>query len=171
MERLIPSQGHKQLPDYHIVGDYPKNPWWQHVSSIGKDGQEITRELLKFDPQSRLSARQVGTVSTRQTGVRRLRTAGAPTPVLYLPSSTHTSQQTTETSGGAGSASFGTGAGQASAKRRQWAAEAEGRVAGQIEQRRQEGCATIVSLRRVPPSAMRCCMHIDLRASKCVTDA
>lgn len=52
-------QGHKQLPDYHIVGDYPKSPWWQHVSSIGKDGQELTRDLLKFDPESRLSARQV----------------------------------------------------------------------------------------------------------------
>lgn len=50
-------QGHKQLPDYHIVGDYPKNPWWNHVSSIGKDGQDITREMLKFDPQARVSAR------------------------------------------------------------------------------------------------------------------
>lgn len=59
-------QGHKQLPDYHIVGDYPKNPWWNHVSSIGKDGQDVTREMLRFDPQSRVSARQASHESLSQ---------------------------------------------------------------------------------------------------------
>lgn len=40
------------------MGDYPKSQWWQYVSSLGKDGQDLTRELLKFDPKARVSARQ-----------------------------------------------------------------------------------------------------------------
>jgi cyclin-dependent kinase 7 len=58
MLKLADHQGHTQLPDYHVVGDYPKSPWWQYVSSLGKDGQDLTRELLKFDPKARVSARQ-----------------------------------------------------------------------------------------------------------------
>ena len=40
------------------MGDFPKTQWWQYVSSLGKDGQDITKELLKFDPKARLTARQ-----------------------------------------------------------------------------------------------------------------
>ncbi|WVQ85000.1 hypothetical protein IAT38_007164 [Cryptococcus sp. DSM 104549] len=45
-----------KLPDYHEVGSYPKNPWWNMISSIGKEGQDLARELLKFDPKARPSA-------------------------------------------------------------------------------------------------------------------
>ncbi|WWC62817.1 uncharacterized protein I303_105415 [Kwoniella dejecticola CBS 10117] len=48
--------GHTKLPDYHEIGSYPKNPWWNMVSSIGKEGQDLIREMLRYDPSSRISA-------------------------------------------------------------------------------------------------------------------
>ncbi|EIW67721.1 hypothetical protein TREMEDRAFT_33381 [Tremella mesenterica DSM 1558] len=48
--------GHTKLPDYHETPQHPKNPWWNMISSIGKEGQDLARELLRFDPLQRLSA-------------------------------------------------------------------------------------------------------------------
>ncbi|KAK8858786.1 hypothetical protein IAR55_003016 [Kwoniella newhampshirensis] len=50
--------GHTQLPDYHELGSYPKNPWWNMISSIGKEGQDLAREMLRYDPPTRPSAKQ-----------------------------------------------------------------------------------------------------------------
>ncbi|WVW84924.1 hypothetical protein I302_106960 [Kwoniella bestiolae CBS 10118] len=50
--------GYTRLPDYHEIGSYPKNPWWNMISSIGKDGQDLVRDMLKFDPLARISARK-----------------------------------------------------------------------------------------------------------------
>lgn len=50
--------GYKKLPDYHEVGTYPKNPWWNMISSIGKEGQDLAKELLRYDPAARLTAKQ-----------------------------------------------------------------------------------------------------------------
>ncbi|OCF35097.1 CMGC/CDK/CDK7 protein kinase [Kwoniella heveanensis BCC8398] len=50
--------GYTKLPDYHDVGAYPKNPWWNMISSIGKEGQDLARDMLKFDPLTRPSAKQ-----------------------------------------------------------------------------------------------------------------
>lgn len=50
-------QGHTKLPDYHEVAGYPPNPWWNLVSPLGRDGQNLCRELLKFDPMARVSAK------------------------------------------------------------------------------------------------------------------
>jgi cyclin-dependent kinase 7 len=55
---LTDHQGHQSLPDYHIVGDFPKTQWTQYVSSLGKDGQDLTGALLRYDPKARVSARQ-----------------------------------------------------------------------------------------------------------------
>lgn len=53
------TQGHTTLPDYHAPQPFPRNPWWNLISSIGPEGQALARELLKYDPKARLSARQV----------------------------------------------------------------------------------------------------------------
>ncbi|KIR53093.1 CMGC/CDK/CDK7 protein kinase [Cryptococcus gattii Ru294] len=50
--------GHTKLPDYHEVGSFPKNPWWNMISSIGREGQDLARELLRFDPAQRPSAKK-----------------------------------------------------------------------------------------------------------------
>ncbi|CAD6570597.1 MAG: hypothetical protein TREMPRED_005916 [Tremellales sp. Tagirdzhanova-0007] len=50
--------GHTQLPDYHEMPGYPKSPWWSLISSIGNEGVDLARELLKFDPVKRPSAKQ-----------------------------------------------------------------------------------------------------------------
>ncbi|WWC88447.1 uncharacterized protein L201_003358 [Kwoniella dendrophila CBS 6074] len=50
--------GHTKLPDYHEIGSYPKNPWWNMISSIGKEGQDLIREMLRYDPPARISARK-----------------------------------------------------------------------------------------------------------------
>jgi cyclin-dependent kinase 7 len=55
----INAQGHTTLPDYHSPQPFPRNPWWNLISSIGPEGQNLARELLKYDPRARLSARQV----------------------------------------------------------------------------------------------------------------
>ncbi|ODN93387.1 CMGC/CDK/CDK7 protein kinase [Cryptococcus wingfieldii CBS 7118] len=49
--------GYTRLPDYHDVGSFPKNQWWGLIASIGKDGQDLARDLLKFDPRLRPSAK------------------------------------------------------------------------------------------------------------------
>ena len=38
------------------MSGFPKNPWWNMISSIGKEGVDLARELLRFDPSARLSA-------------------------------------------------------------------------------------------------------------------
>ncbi|OCF57022.1 CMGC/CDK/CDK7 protein kinase [Kwoniella mangroviensis CBS 10435] len=50
--------GHTKLPDYHEIGSYPKNPWWNMISSIGKEGQDLVKDMLKYDPVARVSARK-----------------------------------------------------------------------------------------------------------------
>ncbi|KAI9634745.1 kinase-like domain-containing protein [Dioszegia hungarica] len=50
--------GHTKLPDYHEIPGYPKNPWWNMIQSIGRDGQEFARELLRYDPMARPAARE-----------------------------------------------------------------------------------------------------------------
>ncbi|KAL7419748.1 TFIIH complex serine/threonine-protein kinase subunit kin28 [Cryptotrichosporon argae] len=50
--------GHTKLPDYHDIPGYPKNPWWNLVASLGRDGQDLARELLRYDPGARPSARE-----------------------------------------------------------------------------------------------------------------
>ena len=52
-------QGHTKLPDYHEIGGFPKNPWWNMISSIGREGMELAKDLLRFDPVARLAARAV----------------------------------------------------------------------------------------------------------------
>jgi len=52
------TQGHTKLPDYHEISGYPKNPWWNLVASLGKDGQDLCRELLKLDPMKRPTAKK-----------------------------------------------------------------------------------------------------------------
>ena len=52
-------KGHTQLPDYHKMSGYPKSPWWSLVSSIGDEGVDLAREMLRFDPLKRPSAKQV----------------------------------------------------------------------------------------------------------------
>lgn len=49
--------GHTLLPDYHAIPGYPKNNWWTLVASIGKDGQDLVREMLRYDPRTRPSAK------------------------------------------------------------------------------------------------------------------
>ncbi|KAK4688291.1 cyclin-dependent kinase 7, partial [Tremellales sp. Uapishka_1] len=50
--------GHTSLPDYHVVAQYPKNPWWNLVASLGKEGMDLAKDLLKYDPSTRLSAKE-----------------------------------------------------------------------------------------------------------------
>lgn len=45
------------MPDYHEMAGYPKNPWWDLVASIGKDGQDLVREMLRLDPGKRPTAK------------------------------------------------------------------------------------------------------------------
>lgn len=39
--------------------EYPKNPWWTMISSIGKEGMDLARALLRYDPVTRPSAKEV----------------------------------------------------------------------------------------------------------------
>lgn len=71
-------QGHKSLPDYTEVAQFPKNPWWNLVASLGKDGQDLCRELLKYDPKQRISAKAALTH-------RWFTSAPRPTPPVLLP--------------------------------------------------------------------------------------
>lgn len=51
--------GYKQLPDYSAVPEQPKSPWWNLVASAGKEGMDLVREMMKFDPRQRITARKV----------------------------------------------------------------------------------------------------------------
>lgn len=54
---LAHTQGHTSLPDYAELPFFPKNPWWNMVSSVGRDGQDLVREMLRYDPLQRVSAK------------------------------------------------------------------------------------------------------------------
>ena len=54
-------QGHTKLPDYHEIPGHVKRPWWSIIASVGQDGVNLVRELLKYNPAERPSARQVST--------------------------------------------------------------------------------------------------------------
>lgn len=62
------TQGHKDLPDYHEIGGYPKNPWWTLIASLGKEGVDLARSILRFDPTTRISAKEVSRVSSEFHG-------------------------------------------------------------------------------------------------------
>ncbi|KAK1925840.1 kinase-like domain-containing protein [Papiliotrema laurentii] len=49
--------GHTKLPDYHDMSGYPKTNWWTHIASMGQEGVDLVKQLLRFDPAKRLSAR------------------------------------------------------------------------------------------------------------------
>lgn len=74
----LTQQGHKSLPDYTEVANFPKNPWWNLVASLGKDGQDLCRELLKYDPKQRIGAKAALTH-------RWFTSAPRPTPPVLLP--------------------------------------------------------------------------------------
>ena len=52
-------QDHKRLPDYHEPAHHPKRPWWTIIAAMGKEGIDLVRGLLRYDPSSRISASQV----------------------------------------------------------------------------------------------------------------
>lgn len=52
-------QGHTKLPDYHDMSGYPKTTWWTHIASMGQEGVDLVKQLLRFDPAKRLSAKAV----------------------------------------------------------------------------------------------------------------
>ena len=52
-------QGHTKLPDYHEMSGYPKTTWWTHIASMGQEGVDLVKQLLRFDPMKRLSAQGV----------------------------------------------------------------------------------------------------------------
>ncbi|WRT67998.1 uncharacterized protein IL334_004973 [Kwoniella shivajii] len=78
------------VADFHDVGSYPKNPWWNMISSIGKEGQDLVRELLKYDPLSRTSAKQVSSLLRSLANLQALHhrffsSYPKPTPPVSLP--------------------------------------------------------------------------------------
>ncbi|WVO18066.1 hypothetical protein L204_105764 [Cryptococcus depauperatus] len=70
--------GHTKLPDYHDVGHYEKNAWWNLIASIGKEAQDLARDMFKFDPASRPSANSALHHSY-------FTSSPSPTPPLSLP--------------------------------------------------------------------------------------
>lgn len=39
------------------MSGYPKEAWWKRFSSLGKDGEDLLRALLRYDPKTRPSAK------------------------------------------------------------------------------------------------------------------
>ncbi|BEI81518.1 hypothetical protein CcaverHIS002_0206780 [Cutaneotrichosporon cavernicola] len=70
--------GHTKLPDYIAPEYFPPNPWWNMISSVGRDGQDFCREMLKYDPLARPSAKK-GLSHRFFTSLPR------PTPPILLP--------------------------------------------------------------------------------------
>ena len=87
---LISHKGHTKLPDYHDMSGYPKTNWWTHIASMGQEGVDLVKQLLRFDPAKRLSARAVSAETTGHSSWQALhhryfRVLPAPTAPRLLP--------------------------------------------------------------------------------------
>ena len=56
----------------------PKKPWWTIIASLGKEGIDWVRQLLQYDPNTRLSAQKVSHAGSTV----HLTCAGPPTSLL-----------------------------------------------------------------------------------------
>lgn len=99
--------GHKLLPDYVTLPETAPQRWTPWISSVGKSGIELVRQMLKYDPKKRISAYDVSslfpTFSIHELGHKRnshtdrtsslllpsLPPRPAPWPDLISPSTTH----------------------------------------------------------------------------------
>ena len=78
------------------MSHHPKNPWWNMISSVGKEGQDLAREILKFDPAKRISARDVRSTDVCM-GYGTLTLTGVASSILHIVSQTDCPHFTPET--------------------------------------------------------------------------
>lgn len=56
--------GHKLLPDYVNIGEESRGQrWTPWIMSVGKVGVELIKEMLRYDPLKRISAKRVSIVA------------------------------------------------------------------------------------------------------------
>jgi cyclin-dependent kinase 7 len=52
--------GHKTLPDYVNIGEESRGQrWTPWIMSVGKVGVELIKEMLRYDPMKRITAKSV----------------------------------------------------------------------------------------------------------------
>lgn len=54
--------GHTLLPDYISLPETPVQRWTPWISSVGKSGIDLVKQMLRYDPSKRISAYDVRTI-------------------------------------------------------------------------------------------------------------